>query len=332
MTESPTNLSPQSQPPNNREARRARLELAALGDLELRAKSFWAGSGGLVITIIMGALIVALLVGWVLLWIPRGGGLSIVMLTLGSAAFAAVLAALFLLLNRLRAQSRLRQAEAAFLTGMSHNLRTPISAIRAAAQTLQSDSLIDDQRLKLATAIVSETRRLGLRVANVLEAGRLEVEPLRFAPESVDLVALIQHALSGVEDVVYGRDGSISFVHPQALWVHGDPNALALVIDNLIDNAVTYSDASPHLEVVLKQEHALAWVGLRDRGIGFDPNTEDLLFRRFSRADTGRTGTGLGLALARAIAKGHGGQVHLSSQGTGKGAVAELWLPIDKEE
>ena len=77
------------------------------------------------------------------------------MLTLGSAAFAAVLAALFLLLNRLRAQSRLRQAEAAFLTGMSHNLRTPISAIRVAAQTLQSVSIAEGQRVKLATAIVS---------------------------------------------------------------------------------------------------------------------------------------------------------------------------------
>ena len=332
MTELPANLSPKSPPPNNREARRARLELAALGDLELRAKSFWAGSGGMVTTIIMGALIVALLVGWVLLWIPRGGGLSIVMLTLGSAAFAAVLAALFLLLNRLRAQSRLRQAEAAFLTGMSHNLRTPISAIRVAAQTLQSVSIGEDQRVKLATAIVSETRRLGLRVANVLEAGRLEVEPLRFAPESVNLVALIQRSLSGVEDVVLGRDGSVSFEHPDELWVHGDPNALALVVDNLIDNAVTYSDASPHLEVVLMQQDTLAWVGLRDRGMGFDPASEELLFRRFSRADTGRVGTGLGLALARAIAKGHGGQVHLSSQGTGKGAVAELWLPIEKEE
>ena len=85
MTQPSEQLSPQSQPPNNREARRARLELASLGDLELRAKSFWAGSGGMVTTIIMGALIVALLVGWVLLWIPRGGGLSIVMLTLGSS-------------------------------------------------------------------------------------------------------------------------------------------------------------------------------------------------------------------------------------------------------
>ena len=324
-------LQPISRPPAHRSVRRARLELGALSELELRAKSFWAGSGGLVITVIMGALIVALLVGWVLLWIPRGWP-SIVMLTLGSAAFAAVLSALILLLNRLRAQARLRQAEAAFLTGMSHNLRTPISAIRVAAQAIQNEGLESAQRAKLASAIVSETRRLGLRVANVLEAGRLEVEPLRFAPEAVDLVALVERSLSGVEELIKGRDGSLSFEHPQAVWVHGDASVLALVIDNLIDNAVTYSDASPHLEVALRAQGGMAWLGLRDRGVGFDPSTEDLLFRRFSRADTGRSGTGLGLALARAIARGHGGQVHLSSEGTGRGAVAELWLPLERQE
>ena len=218
-------LQPISRPPAHRSVRRARLELGALSELELRAKSFWAGSGGLVITVIMGALIVALLVGWVLLWIPRGGGAGIVMLTLGSAAFAAVLSALILLLNRLRAQARLRQAEAAFLTGMSHNLRTPISAIRVAAQAIQNEGLESAQRAKLASAIVSETRRLGLRVANVLEAGRLEVEPLRFAPEAVDLVALVERSLSGVEELIKERDGSLSFEHPQAVWVHGDASA-----------------------------------------------------------------------------------------------------------
>jgi signal transduction histidine kinase len=302
--------------------------MAALGEIELRAKSFWTGSGGIIITVVMGALIVALLVGWVLMWIRRGDGLSIVMLTLGSAAFAAVLSSLILLLNRLRAQARLRQAEAAFLTGMSHNLRTPISAIRAAAQALLAPGVDPSGQRRLAGAIVSETRRLGLRVANVLEAGRLEVEPLRFAPEPVDLVALVARSLSGVRDVIEGRDGTVQFTAPETMWVEGDPGALSLALDNLLDNAVTYSEASPHLEVVLAEHEGLAWLGLRDQGIGFDPATEDLLFRRFSRADTGHLGTGLGLALARAVAKGHGGQVHLTSPGEGHGAFAELWLPL----
>jgi signal transduction histidine kinase len=325
-------LQPSTKPPSNTRVKLARLELGALGGLELRAKSFWAGAGGIVSTIILGMLIVALLVGWVLMWARRIDGLSIAMLTLGSAAFALVLAGLFLLLNRLRKQARLRQAEAAFLTGMSHNLRTPISAIRAAAQALQSDGIDAEQRQRLAGAIVSETRRLGLRVANVLEAGRLEVEPLRFAPEPLDFVALIERSLSGVRQLIEGRDGTLIFDHPVEVWVQGDPGALALVIDNLIDNAVTYSDTSPHLEVLLEVHGEMVWLGLRDRGIGFDPATEQLLFRRFSRADTGRAGTGLGLALARAIAKGHGGQVHLSSRGLGSGALAEIWLPLRLEQ
>ncbi|MDE0881508.1 MAG: HAMP domain-containing sensor histidine kinase [Myxococcota bacterium] len=325
-------LQPSSRPPSNTRVKIARLELGALGGLELRAKTFWTGAGGIVMTIVMGCLIVALLVGWVLMWIRRIDTLSITMLVLGSAAFAVVLAGMFLLLNRLRAQARLRQAEAAFLTGMSHNLRTPISAIRAAAQALQGHELSAELRLRLAGAIVSETRRLALRVANVLEAGRLEVEPLRFAPEVVDFGALVERSLNGVEQVVLGRDGSIDFTNPGELWVHGDPGALNLVVDNLIDNAITYSESSPHLEVHLQVVDGLLWLGLSDNGIGFDPSSEELLFRRFSRVDTGHSGTGLGLALARAIAKGHGGQVHLTSRGLGEGALAELWLPLAEED
>ena len=173
---------------------------------------------------------------------------------------------------------------------------------------------------------------MGLRVANVLEAGRLEVEPLRFAPESVNLVALIQRSLSGVEDVVHGRDGSVSFEHPDELWVHGDPNALALVVDNLIDNAVTYSDASPHLEVVLKQQDTLAWVGLRDRGMGFDPASEELLFQRFSRRHRSsgyRTWPRFGAPPSPRVTVG---RFICRAREPGKGAVAELWLPIEKEE
>ena len=81
----------------------------------------------------MAGLVVALLVGWVLLWLRRPGAVSILMLTLGSVAFAVALwTSLIVLWTRLRDQFRLRQAEVAFLTGVSHNLRTPISAIRVA--------------------------------------------------------------------------------------------------------------------------------------------------------------------------------------------------------
>ena len=104
-----------------------------------------------------------------------------------------VLALLATVQNRLSAYWRLRQAEADYLAGMSHNLRTPVSAIRAAAQALESQDLPPAQRQELLNAIISETRRLALRIDNVLETGRLDVERKAFQASKVDLTALDEH-------------------------------------------------------------------------------------------------------------------------------------------
>lgn len=319
-----------SRPPSDTRRRLARLELGAVGGLELRARTFWTGKGGMIITLVMASLLVALLVGWVLIWVRRPGAVSIVILTLGSAAFCAVLVSMVLLWTRLRAQFRLRQAEAAFLTGMSHNLRTPISAIRAAAQALQAPGITEAGQQQLSQAIVSETRRLALRVYNVLEVGRLEVEPMRFAPEPVDLTEQVRQSLTGVEPVIHGRGGSVEVKAPESLWIDGDPQSLGLLIDNLLDNALTYSEESPQLQIQIMARGHFAWLAIRDRGMGFSEEVQERLFKRFGRGDSGQEGTGLGLALARAIARGHGGDVELVSPGPGKGAQAEVWLPLSE--
>ena len=222
---------------------------------------------------------------------------------------------------------------------MSHNLRTPISAIRVAARAIPNKGLESAQRAKLASAIVSEARRLGLRVANVLEAGRLEVEPLRFAPEAVDLVALVERSLSGVEELIKGSDGSLSFEHPQAVWVHGDASALALVIDNLIDNAVTYSDASPHLEVALRAKAVWRGLGCATAASGSTHRPRTCCFVGFLALIPGAPGTGLGLALARLrggmqifVERGHGARPSPSSgsrRSTTRLSVARLLLVED---
>ena len=92
--------------------------------------------------------------------------MNLAFLILGTVAFTAIAAVLLTLQNRLHAHWRLRAAEATFLTGISHSLRTPISGIRAAAQALASADLDEAQRARLIDAIVRETRRLGLRVDN----------------------------------------------------------------------------------------------------------------------------------------------------------------------
>jgi signal transduction histidine kinase len=304
------------------------VDLAVRGGLTLRRRGFWAGWGGISTTIAIGGLVVALLVGWVLLWVNRPEGPSIVLLVLGCIAFTVVLIGLATLQNRLHAHWRLRQMEATLLTGVSHNMRTPVAAIRAAAQALGQEDLAEEQRVLLREAIVQETRRLGLRIDNVMETGRLEVETRGTAQIPVAFNELVQQCTEAAQGVIRLRGGSLEVDLEEGMSVRGEPGSLHLMLDNLLDNALTYAEDAPQITVTMRRHGEHAHLVITDQGIGFDPAEKARLFRRFQRGDTGRHGSGLGLTLSRAIARGHGGDLHLHSDGVGRGAEAEVWLPL----
>ncbi len=319
-------MTPRSAPPTRRLRTFAGVDLRP--GAALRARSFWAGWGGGLTTLFTGVVMAALLVGWVLLWVNRPGGANIPLLTIGCVAFTLVIAVIVTLHNRLTAHWRLRQAEALFLTGVSHSLRTPIGAIRAAAQLLERGDLERERYDRLVRAIIQETRRLALRVDNVLETGRLEVERAAFGGEAVDVGALVQAVADELQPVIDNRDGTLQVSVDGHAPVLGDPRALRLMLDNLVDNGLNYADAEPHLTITMERRDDFVLVRISDRGLGFPGADAPNLFRRSFRGDTRQGGTGLGLPLARAIARGHGGELHLHSDGPKKGAVAEIWLPL----
>ena len=320
-----------SAPPVARRLGRLALDEAFGARIAARRRTFWGGWGGLVATVFMAGTVVSLLVGWVLLWVRQEGAPNLPLLVFGCAGFALLLAMLFTVQNRLSAYWRMSQAEAAYLAGVSHNLRTPVSAIRAAAQTLQQTQLEPDQRARFLEAIVRETRRLALRIDNALETGRLEVERQAFDKTVVPLHELLKRGVEETALVADARGGHAALQMDDCLWVRGDDRALKLLIDNLLDNALKYTNEAPLIDVRALRRDGFALVQVRDQGAGFDPRETARLFRRFGRGDVTRPGTGLGLTLAQAIARGHGGDLHLHSEGEGEGALAEVWLPIAEE-
>jgi signal transduction histidine kinase len=238
-----------STPPVARRIGQLALDEAFGGRTMARRRSFWGGWGGIVTTTVMAVLVVCLLVGWVLLWVRQEGEPNITILTLGCVGFALVLTMLFTVQNRLSAYWRMRQAEAAYLAGVSHNLRTPVSAIRAAAQTLQQTQLDPSQRMRLLEAIVRETRRLALRIDNALETGRLEVERQAFDHTAVALHELVGRCVDEGALLAEGRGGTMALAPGDELWVRGEDRALKLLLDNLLDNALKYTDEIPTIEI-----------------------------------------------------------------------------------
>ncbi|MCB9733253.1 MAG: HAMP domain-containing histidine kinase [Deltaproteobacteria bacterium] len=280
-------------------------------------------------SLFVGGVVVALLVGWVLAWSNEPDGPNALWLTLGSVAFTAVLTLLAMLVLSLRASHRLREAETALLTGASHNLRTPLAAIRTASQTLRTaHSLSPDDRALLVDAILHETGRLELRIDNFIETARVDLEPRLFADAIVDLGELVGGVVSDARWALTAARGAGACDADDELLVRGDPVALKLLFENLVDNAIKYADGAPDVHVTATRSGEHAVVRVSDAGIGFERGTAELLFRRFHRGDTGRHGSGLGLALGRAIARRHGGDVLITSPGRGAGATAEVWLPL----
>jgi signal transduction histidine kinase len=302
-------------------------KIDTFGAQVVSTRGFWGGWGGVLITLSVMGMVIALLVGWVLLWVNQKNSPNITLLTLGCVAFALVLMVLATIQNRLTTYWRLRQAQAAYLTGVSHNLRTPIASIRAAAQALESPEIDRAHRQKLLHAIVLETRLLGLRVDNVLETGRLEIERAALALSPLDLSSLIERALQTPADIVASRGGDLSSDVSPNLKVKGDARALRLVIDNLLDNAIKYCDSPPQIVVQCSAENQKIKIRVQDRGIGLSGAEKHQAFRRFWRGSSGQSGTGLGLWLAKAIVEGHAGHIRLENNGGQRGCTVTVTLP-----
>lgn len=301
--------------------------------LVLGERGFWAGPAGLVVALLSMLLVIALLVGWVVVWALDDDGPNATWLTLGPVAFSLLLALLAGLFWSLRRSSRLRAVELAFLTGASHNLRTPLTAIRTGLQTLATTEglSLEDKRL-LFTAVTNETHRLELRIDNLIETARLDLERRPYERRPIDLVTLVREVLDEARWAFAAAGGT--FAHPAAdepLMVYGDRRALRLLFENLVDNALKYAEGPPRVDVSCTRSAEHAVVRIRDHGLGFSPTDTPAIFSGSRRGDTGRKGSGLGLRLARVIARGHGGEVRLDSEGLHRGATAEVWLPLDEE-
>jgi len=305
------------------------------GDSVRIHRAFWNGPIGLLIVAVAVLLVLALLVGWVLIWVEDPDGPSITWLTLGPIAFSIVFSLLIALFFSLRRSNRLRATEIAFLTGASHNLRTPLTAIRTGLQTLHTlagtDHLSASDREVLWTAIQNEASRLELRIESLIEAARLDLEHRPYDRRPIDLVGLVRDVLDELRWAFAAQGGTIDPPDADApLMVDGDERGLRLLFENLVDNALKYADGPARVTVTCSQSADHAVVRIRDHGLGFSPNEASALFDG-RRGDTGRRGSGLGLRLARAIARSHGGEVRLDSAGPRLGATAEVWLPLEEE-
>lgn len=207
----------------------------------------------------------------------------------------------------------------AFAADVTHELKNPLASLRSAVDALDR---IEDPALRrqLLDVVRQDVLRLDRLVGDIGEAARTDAELARAAFEPVDLGDLVGQLCASWEERRLTGDVRIAFARPRAASaiVLAEPNRLARAIDNLVDNAVSFSPSGGLVEVAVARVGDKVRIRIDDEGPGVPPHVREAIFNRFVSVrpesdDFGRH-SGLGLAIARAIVKGHDGEIDVADR------------------
>lgn len=225
-------------------------------------------------------------------------------------------------------RARTEEMRSSLLSAVSHDLRTPLASITAAAGMLRDEGTLPPAtRGELVEAISQEAERLERLVGNLLDMTRLEAGEVRLKRDWVPLEELLGSALTRTEARLGARPITVE-VAPEVPLLLVDPVLLEQVFVNLFDNAGKHTPPQTAIEVRAHVEEGRVLVEVADRGPGLAPGEESRVFEKFARgAGAAAGGAGLGLAICKGIAEAHGGSIS-AHQRPGGGAAFRLTLPL----
>lgn len=282
-------------------------------------------------------LAIALLVGWTVQFasnVAKGEATAqnVWLLVLGSVAFIAILSVLVTFAIFLIREILEVRRQNSFIDSVTHELKSPLASIKLGLQTMGRAGVDGEKRELLRTMMLDDVGRLSAFIDDVLQASRLAHDRVGVAVDAVRLRALIEECAESVAARHHLEPGSIRVEVDPGLSVTSDQAALVVVVRNLLDNAVKYSDAEVDVVVSAREaERGGVVLEVRDCGIGIPPKELKRVFHRFYRVQSEsvrtRRGTGLGLFVVSALVRNLGGRVEARSDGPGHGTTMRVSLP-----
>ncbi|MGE3172619.1 MAG: sensor histidine kinase [Planctomycetota bacterium] len=284
-------------------------ELLARGDADGAARAFGAGSA---------AELPAVAAARRRMFLSEGAAFTAVLLLAGLGVVLTV-----------RREARMRADHHRFLAGATHELKTPIATIQLLLESLQQDRLPPDKRARYLQSGLLEAQRLEAGVTNLLTAAGLRGKVSRAAARSDgDLAQDVQKALALLQPRAEAAGVELRATALPSVPILRDPEAIQLVLHNLLDNAVKYSQRGGVVRIELEASAEQALLRVHDDGQGMDGETLEHAFVPFWRGrDSGTGGSGLGLFLVRELVEAHGGTVRAESPGAGRGSSFSVRLP-----
>jgi signal transduction histidine kinase len=251
-----------------------------------------------------------------------GGAVAVVLLVLcGGVLF---------LFRDLSREERLNRLRADFISGVTHELKTPVTIMRLYGETLLGQQLTEAERRDFYRVIARESARLGRLLEQVLSFSRVERGETRYDLREADLAPAVSGIVDSYADWLehagFVLDRRIDVASPP---VRFDAAAVSQAVVNLLDNAMKYSGASRSIAVRLASAPREVTLEIQDCGIGIPAAEHERIFQRFHRVanHTGKGGYGLGLYMVRHIMDAHGGRAEVDSE-PGRGSTFRLIFPV----
>jgi signal transduction histidine kinase len=227
------------------------------------------------------------------------------------------------------------RARDAFLSIAAHELRTPVTGLKGAAQLLlrrlAAGRLDPDRLARTLRALGASADRLAVLTDDLLDIARIRMGHLALTLQPTDLAALMQAAVTRAGEHAGPAHRLTLHLPDQLAPVLTDEARIDQVLTNLLDNAVKYSPAGGDVTVMVRAAPGRVIVSVRDEGIGLPPGAATAIFEPFGRAANAAAshlpGMGLGLHICRTIVERHGGAIQAESAGEGRGTTVWFWLP-----
>jgi signal transduction histidine kinase len=223
-----------------------------------------------------------------------------------------------------------RAAQLAYLGGVAHDLRNPLSAVSMALELVRTEPS-EEQRANAVELVDRQVARLARMVGDLLDATRIEAGQLELHTTPVELRALCREVVDLYRATARGQEIAVR-APEEPVVVDADPLRVEQVIGNLVSNAIKYSPRGGPIDVVVRGDAAHAVLEVSDRGIGMSREQIADLFVPFRRsAKDVAPGVGLGLSVVLRIVRAHGGSIEVESE-LGAGSTFRVTLPLARRD
>ena len=217
-----------------------------------------------------------------------------------------------------------------FISNLSHELRTPVSVIKANSETLLDGALENKKDAKIfSKAILHNADRLSEMVTSLIDLSRIEYGELKFVIEKIVLNEIVESVVLAFKNKAKRKNIQVVFERQSEVTVNSDAKAIERVLNNLLDNAFKYSPENSIIQISLRKQGEAIRLAVIDQGEGVAEEDQDLVFKRFFRTASARAntqqGSGLGLAIVKNLVYNLQGEVGVESRPEGG---SEFWFTI----